>query len=1779
MAKYKVPSQAASGADTFSDNLVGNQITKGTSQLTNTNFALDSEVIQRDSKNFKTNPFSDFLTLEDLKNQNTNTSSNTTKNKKKDIKFKGSKNDAGKSLFGSLKSRLGVTTTNIITNFPAGILVDSNSLITVSGKTATNINYNKLSNSTQFDVEYSMLYNPFSVVMIAPKSNTTSPSTNVNRDFYTSFKNYVISISGTTYDVLSYVEPNTSNVIKLKVTGNPFSGLTGYSENILIRPNDKTVEEFFGGLDDLEESLLNRDSFPKYTASFKVPRDSFDQSKTELISVSYSWPLSDREDWNIKITGLEYDNYLNNLSNIADEIDDYKSNLFVRFLTSPQLFEFDSPDQKAESIFQLYGQSFDSVKKYIDNIAHMRNVSYDGINNVPDVLLKNLSNTLGLDTVNLIDEKGLDDLLYSKTSQQYSGLTSGTSLIDAEYEFYRRLLVNLAYIYKSKGTRQSLEFFLKFLGAPDPMIKINQYVYKVTSFPKTSDLNGDIYDVIAGTKKYKTAIFLPTGGTINGITYPLYSYYTGITTGTTTFTADNYPVDSDTLLPKGITGSTDYFFQKGSGWYDNTADHKSPLVIDIENSTLTGRTKNVITKNSSYTYGEDYFDIYRNLPGLDVGYKLQSVIDNDQIELLGDNSGLILNRKNVEVYLSSAQAVDYDIYRQSRDFGTTGTTFGTNSLTPQTGATFLEYVDLMLHQQIRNSNLIRYKKNYITLEDIYRDYISRTTFIPYTISDLNLFIEKMSPYWTSVIDQIIPATTLWTGGNLISNNIFGRSKYQYKYGCQPIQTDDYINFDLQIPTGYTSYFDYLIQQANNDLGFSIEMDEDGETKFDGYVKLYPIFEIDGVVYSGMTDPSNASALNTTTNVTGCTYVLISGATSLTGTTLTFNNDNTVTTNGISVKLYSGGTTNDLSVYSEIDQQLKILWKRAIQNTVTYINTYSGATMDGEGKNTQYGTEISNSLITGTTKQKIISYEFYVNNEGYEKIKFTSYKYGPHDCTVQNYLDYGYVSIGQNDVKDCKFSGGTAIYWYGPTPTPTNTPIPTSTPTNTPIPTSTPSPTPTPLPPSATPTPSPTPTPAPATYTPTPTPTNTHTPTPSPTPDCSFSVDIVAYHITATPTPTSTATPTPTPTIDCSFGIDIIAIHSTQTPTPTPSPTPTPTPDCGFGIDIIAIHSTQTPTPTPTNTNTPTPSPTPTVDCSFGIDIIAIHSTQTPTPTPTNTNTPTPSPTPTVDCSFGVDVIVIHSTQTPTPSPVPATYTPTPTNTNTPTPSPTPTVDCSFGVDVIVIHSTQTPTPSPIPATYTPTPTPSPVPATNTPTPTPSPVPATYTPTPTNTNTPTPTVTPIPFSSTIYFGTTIASVCPYGSGISGFVTGDGTTFCNSGYFTGNTFASNTSGAYYMNFNGSVVQILITYSSNVVSVNSACMNCPTATPTLTPTATPTATPTPTVTPVPNEIRMISGNTINAACHNTSSAMYLYYGSFGIGTQLWLPDYSNNVPNGSYLYSGTIYVVTAGDGRIASSQYCPTNTPTPTPLPTVISAYFTNSSDTDACRNTNGFGTFNFNGFGGTTLCTVTSIQAGVISSEIIPGAEFWLSSGGSVRMFNRSGSTSTAYPAGDCTTCPTPTPTPLPATATPTPTNTNTPLPATYTPTPTNTPVPTATPSTFAGTLSFNKLSCTTGDVYLYESSDGVNYHTLTSRTTNGNTNVNLQMGWYYYITTTRYSCTCTGPVGCSSVIPQADWTVDSITSGPNIGSGSNYSSASSDVIQIATSGSHTYNWVGYVQYGV
>jgi len=792
MAKYtKVPSQAANGLQTFSDSLVGTQITDGSSQLTNTNFALDKVIPEKDSKNFKISSFSDFLTLDSLKEE---TSAVTTQDgsseKKEKIKFRGGRDDAGKSLYGSLKERLNVSIGKIVNKFPAALFVDGTIPVRTSEYTAQNITYDTLTQTTEFEVEKSGIYNPFDVILISPESLTISETKNEFRNFYSTYKKYVIEYSGNTYNVISYTEPTTDGNLIIKVSGKPFGTNTDITDNFLIRPSNGVTEEFFNNLDDLEELLLNRETNPKYEASFKVPRDSSDGNATDIVSIEIVWPLA-IDGWNLQTIGADFEDYITKLGNVADEIDDYKSNLMVRFLASPQLFEFDTNDKKSESIFQLYGQSFDRVKKYIDNIAFMRHVSYDGINNVPDILLKNLSQTLGLNTTNLFDEKSLEESTYNREDSVYAGLAVGKTLVDAEHEFYRRLLVNLSYIYKSKGTRSSIEFFLKFLGAPEPMIKINEYVYDVKTLP-TSEVQDDLYSLIQGTK----VNFVITGYT-NG------TYLTGTTTGTTVLTRDEYPIDSDGL-PRKITNATeDVFFQKGSGWNDLTLDHRSPDVLDIENSiTENVRVKTIKTKPKDYTYGEDYFNYFRTLSGLDYGFTLEPRIDNVKVNVVESeiDSKLILNRKNIGVYLSPAQCIDYDIYRQTRDLNLT---FG--NLTPQNDLTFEEYLNDAMNQVVTDSNSAKYYKSYYTLETTYNEYLTESSIIPYDFNSVNEFVNNMSPYWVQIVEQFIPSSTLWTGGNLVENNTFNRSKHTYlkpRYGGLESNTSYYNSNSYQCD-GYT----------------------------------------------------------------------------------------------------------------------------------------------------------------------------------------------------------------------------------------------------------------------------------------------------------------------------------------------------------------------------------------------------------------------------------------------------------------------------------------------------------------------------------------------------------------------------------------------------------------------------------------------------------------------------------------------------------------------------------------------------------------------------------------------------------------------------------------------------------------------------------------------------------------------------------------------------------------------------------------------------------------
>ena len=984
MAKFtKVPSQAASGKDTFSDNLVGVQITDGSSQMTAANFAIDRVIPERDSKTFHTQPFSDFLTLDDLKKETSDVSvdsiSSDTTSPNRKVKFYDSKNDGSKSLFGSLSSRLLVSITNIINKFPAALYIDGDSPIKLTDYTAEDISYDILSDTTEFKFKTSLIYNPFEIVIKSPSTIVVTETTNSVRNFYSSYTKYVVSVSGTTYPILVYSEPDGNNYLKLRVKGKIFADLSTYDGSFLIRPSDGVVEEFFGSLDELETIILNRESVPKYLATFKVPRDIYEGSSTELITETAQWPIA-RDGWNIQIVGIDFNSYVDTISSIGTEIDDYKSNLILRFLTAGQLFEFDTEDKKAEAIFQVYGQSFDRIKKFIDNIAFMRNVSYDKVNNVPDILLKNLSETLGLTTTQLYDEKSLEDTLYTRHDTKYDGVSIGTNLFEGEYEFYRRILVNLANLYKSKGTRNAIEFFLKLIGAPEPMIRLDEYVYVVDGpLPKKS-AQDDIRDAIQGVAYDYNATFVPFESTLSGVTYNEYSYRLTTITGHTTLTRDEYPVDTYGLPRAQYVDNGSHYFAKGAGWYRKTIDHRSSDELDTSASVLTGLTKTIKTRSKSFNYGEEYFNVYRRLPGLDYGFDLTTKIDNKKAEIVEDIEAAryTLNRKNVNVFLASDRAIDYDIYRKSRNLSLH---FGT--LTPQTKVTFAEFLDTVISQIVKDSSTIKYKKQYRSLKKVYNDYRNNTGFTPYNYIMVNEFIERMSPYWVKIIEQFIPATTQWLGGNLFENGVLGRSKFQHRQPCVPKEFTEvlYPNFETVIEEdletilgGGTAGIGNGSKDAYNELYLR------GLIPFSGLTYVLNL-EIDGVIYSGTTDVIKNELFSGFTSSAVCTL------------------------DGINQTDYIPLISEYKNWISPNIPAIKQKWKDGLNALVNNINTI--VQQDVAGCIDTYEPYVNHTSNVDCSKvsKHTLSVDYFIDVDGVEKVKFTSHPNDYNECRSVETLDF------------------------------------------------------------------------------------------------------------------------------------------------------------------------------------------------------------------------------------------------------------------------------------------------------------------------------------------------------------------------------------------------------------------------------------------------------------------------------------------------------------------------------------------------------------------------------------------------------------------------------------------------------------------------------------------------------------------------------------------------------------------------------------------------------
>ena len=50
----------------------------------------------------------------------------------------------------------------------------------------------------------------------------------------------------------------------------------------------------------------------------------------------------------------------------------------------------------------------------------------------------------------------------------------------------------------------------------------------------------------------------------------------------------------------------------------------------------------------------------------------------------------------------------------------------------------------------------------------------------FTYQTMTDYVEKIGTYWTKLVEQVVPATTIWNTGTKISNSNFHRQKFIYR---------------------------------------------------------------------------------------------------------------------------------------------------------------------------------------------------------------------------------------------------------------------------------------------------------------------------------------------------------------------------------------------------------------------------------------------------------------------------------------------------------------------------------------------------------------------------------------------------------------------------------------------------------------------------------------------------------------------------------------------------------------------------------------------------------------------------------------------------------------------------------------------------------------------------------------------------------------------------------------------------------------------------------------
>ena len=576
----------------FSPDLVGFQLTSdgGTTLFTNGNFSISVNLDPKPNILFTQGSKSKFYTLDDISNSN-GTEIEIQSNIKTKLNLDLT-NPLTYVWYGSAKELIRASLIDIEEKWPAAIYVD-NKVGSVTGNNITDYVYDISADESTFKVNSNFFNNPYNIKYTVDAQYTpTESNDNPLRNFTLEYSSYVIEHNGIVKNIKSITPATqkTNSEITLVVGGNPFPELTGIyipqfsflSNNIdasipyFIKPNEVQIEKFFTGLNDLQRNLLNRDIYPKYRTEIigtKITDDGVILTSKDI----YNFPILD-DGYNLNFFDSFYVAYLDKINKLGENLDETKTDTIIRKYVTEVITSFDTVPradgddltlngEKATKLIRIYGVEFDYVKKYINGIKFAHVVTYNKRNNIPDTLVKDLAYMLGLEPINFIGDTDLSKLyLPSNGAGEFSGTSTNLTQQQIDIELYRRLILNIAWLWKSKGSRKAVEFLFRFIGAPESLVNFNEYIV--------------VLDKPLDIEELKRLLYIYTGEVdLSNVPYDDDGFPLPPVNGDLVIT--NF-IDPETgeVVENGIT---EMYFQKAGGWYRETYGSNVLTVLNGNN--------------------------------------------------------------------------------------------------------------------------------------------------------------------------------------------------------------------------------------------------------------------------------------------------------------------------------------------------------------------------------------------------------------------------------------------------------------------------------------------------------------------------------------------------------------------------------------------------------------------------------------------------------------------------------------------------------------------------------------------------------------------------------------------------------------------------------------------------------------------------------------------------------------------------------------------------------------------------------------------------------------------------------------------------------------------------------------------------------------------------------------------------------------------------------------------------------------------------------------------